>query len=209
MGRDAMLAHHQFEKLADSHRLQRRPHVIRGSGTQGVAGDCGGSAGGTARVRGEHLSACHPSVFAEDAAISEPGQLDVVASQHREELLDRDTEQAREGTRIHPGMQVVVLIDDAREVGDDDGATVVDIVTDVLRAVSGDQVLRGDDDQLVAGQCVDRAPDVARHAELREGGVPPAGLRDHIDVDARMVAEFIAPPRIGVVNDGHRRRGDP
>ena len=70
----------------------------------------------------------------------------------RSELLDADAQQVAERAGIATESDVVVLVDDAAEVGDERGRAARDRVRDAGRDVVGDGVERRDHQQPVAAE---------------------------------------------------------
>ena len=198
-----------LEELQHARAVERGSHIVRNAGTERSTCDRGRSGSGSARILREDLGGGDRAVFAKNPTGPEPRQLDLLLRQEGEELLHRDTEQLRERARIRSEVQVVVLVDDAREVGHDQRAALFDVTGEVVDPVLGDQVLHRHDHDVVAAHLVDRTTNVARHPGREEGRVPPAGLGDDIHVDAGVIAQLIAPPGIGVMDDRHGRRRHP
>ena len=121
----------------------------------------------------------------------------------RGELLDADAEQLTEGTGIAAQPDVVVLVDDAAEVGHQRRRPAGDGRLEARGGGVGDDVERRHQDQPVAGQVAVGVHDVDPHAVVEHRAVQ--GVR-HVQVAhvlAGVGVQLAGPPGLPVEQDGH------
>src|SRR5699024_1885059 len=111
-------------------------------------------------------------------------QGDLLGGQQREELVGAHAEQVPEGTRVAAEADLVVLVDDAGEVGDRHCGAVLGGGGDVGRVLVGDQVQGGHQHQVVAGQVA-----AGRQHVHRDPAVPQVAVQG---ADPVAVADVLA-----------------
>ena len=138
------------------------------------------------------LGALEAEVLGPDVGGAAVVQRDALTGEQRRELLDEDPEQLAERARVAAGADVVVHVDDAGEVGDDEVPAAAHVAVEHRRGVVVDEVERGDDDQVVSLERGARGHDVDGDAEVPQRAVERPGAVGVGDVDRGVAVELHA-----------------